>query len=87
MARIANKDNTVKYNIKWHIMCKKDEQSLIFIVYFTEAEGRRHDDDPRSNRSGIIKLGAIRDIMDRVRSNSMILLTVTYIRANTYLSR
>ena len=71
----------------WHIMCKKDEQSLIFIVYFTEAEGRRHDDDPRSNRSGIIKLGAIRDIMDRVRTNSMIILTVNHKRANTHVLR
>ena len=60
------------------------KRSLIFTVYFTEAEGRRHDDDPRSNRSGIIKLGAIRDIMDRVRTNSMIILKVINIRANTH---
>ena len=33
--------------------------------YFSEAEGRR--DDNKSSGSGIIKLGAIRDIMDKVK--------------------
>ena len=49
-------------------------ETLVFIItgvyslcmqWFAEAEGRR-DDDPKNNRSGIIKLGAIRGIIDKV---------------------
>ena len=39
---------------------------MICCCICTEAEGRRYDDDAHSSRSGIIKLGAIRDIIDRV---------------------
>ena len=41
---------------------------MICCCICTEAEGRRYDDDAHSSRSGIIKLGAIRDIIDRVSS-------------------
>ena len=45
---------------------------MIYCCICTEAEGRRYDDDAHSSRSGIIKLGAIRDIIDRVSGTHVV---------------
>ena len=42
---------------------------MVFSSYLTEAAGRKDDHNSSSGGTGIIKLGAIRDIMDKVRTS------------------